>query len=77
MNEIPPAPPPVEPEKPSQTNFAGALLLSILLVTCLVLNLFGGDRLVAPNWLLWGLMLGILFLLGVDVSKILRGRGGQ
>lgn len=64
-----------DPAIPSKPNFAGALLLSVLLVTAWVLNLFSPDAPVAPSWLLYGLMFGILFLLGVDVSKIFRGRG--
>lgn len=82
MTELPEpaAEKPSEPDKhgpanPSQTNFAGALLLSVLLTIVLFLNFFG-DKPVAPSWLAYGLMFGILFLLGVDVSKIFRGRGG-
>lgn len=63
-----------DPAVPSQTNFAGALLLSALLVLVLLLNFFG-DKPVAPGWLPYGLMFGILFLLGVDISKVFRGRG--
>lgn len=80
--ERPPVPEPVPgpPVPPSKPNFAGALLLSGLLVAAGVGNYFSPDRPVAPSWMMYGLMLGILFLLGVDVSKILSAifrRGGD
>jgi hypothetical protein len=60
------------PPTPSKPNFAGAVLLSVLLVIAWGFNYVSGDSPVVPSWLLYGLMLGILFLLGVDVSKIFR-----
>lgn len=82
MTEVPPIEPtPPEtrdPAVPSKPNFAGALLLSSLLVVAWGFNLaailLGGEP-VVPGYLFYGLMGGILFLLGVDISKVFRGRG--
>lgn len=66
----------------SKPNFAGAVLLAALLVIAWGFNLAAawvggstGAHPVVPSWLLYGLMGGILFLLGVDISKVFRGRG--
>lgn len=67
-----------DPAIPSKPNFAGALLLAGLLVTAWGFNFAAillGATAVVPGWLFYGLMGGILFLLGVDISKVLRGRG--
>lgn len=75
-----PAPEPskADPAVPSKPNFAGAVLLAVLLVIAWGFNLAAqwvGDVAVVPAWLLYGFMGGILFLLGVDISKVFRGRG--
>lgn len=70
-----------DPAVPSKPNFAGAVLLATLLVIAWAFNLAatwaGTTEPVVPGWLFYGLMGGILFLLGVDISKIFRGRGDQ
>lgn len=79
MTEDQGAPPPRrDPAIPSKPNFAGALLLAVLLVIAWGFNYaasWAGGAPVVPSWLLYGLMGGILFLLGVDISKVFRGRG--
>jgi hypothetical protein len=82
VTEVPPPEKPADsrdPGVPSKPNFAGALLLGGLLVIAWGFNLaaalFGSTEPVVPAWLFYGLMGGILFLLGVDISKVFRGRG--
>lgn len=80
MTEVPPIEPtePRDPAVPSKPNFAGAVLLASLLVIAWGFNLVAillGTEPVVPGYVFYGLMGGILFLLGVDISKVFRGRG--